>query len=62
MAKEKARPKETESQGKGRIDTVKPPDSLPGASPLERMTELTRRVVSVPKDEALMSEKRKRAH
>ena len=45
----KTRPKEPEREG--RIDSVRPPESLPDASPLERMTELTRRVIGVPKTE-----------
>ena len=57
MGKAKARPEEAEPKGRGRIDSVKPPDTLPDASPLERMTELTRRIVGVPKDEALKSGK-----
>jgi hypothetical protein len=51
MAKAKARPEEEEPQGRGRIDSVKPPDSLPDASPLERMSELARRLINVPKRE-----------
>ena len=63
MGKAKARPEETEPKGRGRIDSVKPPDSLPDASPLERMTELTRRIVGVPKDEAVPpTQRRKRGH
>jgi hypothetical protein len=59
----KPREVETRTQRTGRIDTVKPPDSLPDASPLERMTELTRRIVGVPKDEAVPPKKRpKRKH
>ena len=61
---------ETRAKGKGtappektgRHDTVKPPASLPDGSPLERMTELTRRIVGVPKDEALKPVKGKRRH
>ncbi|MEO8622085.1 MAG: hypothetical protein ABI625_13530 [bacterium] len=55
MPKAEARP---ETKEKGRSDTVKPPASLPDASPLERMTELTRRVINVPKDEAFVPTKR----
>ena len=50
MPKAETRP---DTKEKGRSDTVKPPASLPDASPLERMTELTRRVVRVPKEEAV---------
>jgi len=50
MAKAKARPKakvETEEEM-----TVTPDaHDAPGLSPLERMTELTRRIVNVPKTE-----------
>lgn len=42
----------------GRIDSVKPPESLPDASPLERMTELARRILGVPKTEAIPPKKR----
>jgi len=44
----------------GRIDTVKPPASLPDGSPFERMRELTRRILGVPKDEAIPPKKRKK--
>lgn len=43
-----------------RIDTVKPPASLPEGTALARMAELTRRIVGVPKDEAIPVKKRKR--
>ena len=55
MAEEAKGPK---AERKPRRDTVKPPDSLPDAPPWERMTELTRRLVSVPPKE-LAREKRK---
>ena len=61
MAKAKARPKEEGPERRGRIDTVKPPDSLPDASPLDRMRELTRRIVGVPKDEALAPRTQRKA-
>jgi hypothetical protein len=52
----KPAPKEKE----GRSDTVRPPASLPDTSPLDRMTELTRRVVGVPKDEAIPPKREQR--
>jgi hypothetical protein len=63
MAKTEARPEEIpRERGGGRVDSVKPPPDLPETSPLDRMTELTRRIVGVPKDEALTPAKRKRRH
>lgn len=58
MAKDEARPKAEE---KG--ETMKPPTEhdAPGLSPLERMTELARRIVNVPPKE-LAREKRKDAN
>ena len=49
MPKAETRPEAKETT---RSDTVKPPASLPDGTPLERMTELTRRIVNVPKAEA----------
>lgn len=50
---------ETGPQAKeGRTDSVRPPESLPDASPLERMTELARRILGVPKGEAIQPKKR----
>jgi hypothetical protein len=47
----------------GRIDSVKPPASLPEGSPFERMRELTRRILGVPKNEAIPPKTRlKRKH
>ncbi len=40
---------ETRPEKAGRKDTVRPPASLPDGSPLERMTELTRRLLAVSK-------------
>jgi hypothetical protein len=40
-------------------DSLKSPPDLPDTSPLDRMRELTRRIVGVPKTE-LESQKRKR--
>lgn len=56
MAKAQAGPEAQER--KGRIDTVRPPASLPDGTPFERMTELTRRLFAVPKDEAVPPKKR----
>ena len=56
MSKAETRPEAHEK--KGRIDTVKPPASLPDGSPFERMTELTRRLLAVPKAEAVVPKKR----
>jgi hypothetical protein len=50
---------------KPRSDTVKPPASLPDASPFERMTELARRLMNVPPKELARAKKRdaeKRGH
>ena len=60
MAKAETRP-ETKTEKVGRKDTVRPPVSLPDGSPFERMTELTRRLLAVPKTEAIPP-KRKRRH
>jgi hypothetical protein len=62
MAKADTRPKAAppKAERKARSDTVKPPASLPDAPPFERMTELMRRLLAVPKSE--MGKKRKRAH
>ena len=52
---------EARSEGKekaGRIDTVKPPASLPEGTPFERMTELARRLFAVPKAETIPPKKR----
>lgn len=56
MPEAETRPNAKEKEG--RIDTVKPPASLPDASALERMTELTRRIFRVPKAEAVPPKKR----
>jgi hypothetical protein len=52
MAKADTRPEAPpKAERKARSDTVKPPESLPDASPFERMTELMRRLVNVsPKE------------
>lgn len=54
----KARPQPAEKEG--RAHTVRPPVSLSDGTPLERMTELTRRIASVPKDEAYPPKKRRK--
>ena len=54
MPKTEARPEEKA----GRIDSVRPPASLPDGSPFERMTELTRPLLAVPKEEAIPPKKR----
>ena len=53
-----AQPKTTE-RDTSRVDSVKAPETLPDASPLDRMTELTRRIVGVPKDEAFPPKKQR---
>lgn len=58
MAKAETRPKET-PEGGGRIDSVKPPPDLPDTTPFERMRELTRRILSVPKSKAGAPPKRR---
>ena len=50
MPKAETRP---EAKERERQESVKPPDSLPDGTPLERMAELTRRIVLVPKIEAI---------
>ena len=57
MAKAETRPEAKEKVG--RSDTVRPPASLPDGTPYERMTELMRRLVAVPKDEAIPPKKRR---
>lgn len=57
MAKAETGP---QTQKVGRVDTMRPPPSLPDASPFERMTELLRRVLAVPKSEAVPTKKKKR--
>ena len=54
MAKAPTRPKETRPPPEGEEEATVSPSvhDAPGLSPLERMTELTRRIVNVPKDEA----------
>ncbi|MGI8497142.1 MAG: hypothetical protein ACR2OG_06125 [Gemmatimonadaceae bacterium] len=47
---------ETRKETKGEAEAVSTPASDP--SPLERMTELTRRIVNVPKSEVLPKEQR----
>jgi hypothetical protein len=42
--------------------TLKAPAPKPGQSPFERMTELTRRVIGVPKSEAVKPKKALRRH
>ena len=59
MPKAEART-EAKEEKTGRIDTVRPPPDLPDTTPLERMAELTRRVVAVPKAEASNPKKRPR--
>ena len=46
------------TKGHGRKDTVKPPPDLPDGSPMERMTELMRRLIAVPKAETIPPKKR----
>ena len=60
MSEAEARPDGKEKAG--RIDSVRPPASLPDGSPFERMTELTRRLLAVPKAETIPPKKRKRKH
>lgn len=60
MPEAKARPEAPATEGGGRIDSVKPPPNLPDTSPLDRMTELARRILGVPKTEAIPPKKRKR--
>lgn len=52
MAKAEARPQE-------KADPMIPPPELDGLTPLERMTELTRRIIAVPKSEITPKPKRK---
>lgn len=59
MPKAQTRPEAKEEKA-GRIDTVRPPPNLPDTSPLERMTELVRRVVAVPKTELNPKQKKRR--
>jgi hypothetical protein len=55
MAKAEARPQE-------KPEPMIPPPELDGVTPLERMTELTRRILAVPKSEILAKPKRKKRH
>ena len=53
MAKAPTRPKETRPPPEEETPTITPDaHDAPGLTPFERMTELTRRIVNVPKDEA----------
>lgn len=56
MAQAKARPKAKKVE-----EPIVSPD-VPGLTPFERMTELTRRIVAVPKSELLAKPKRKKKH
>lgn len=38
------------------------PDKVPERTPFERMADLTRRIVQVPKSEVVREKKRKRKH
>jgi hypothetical protein len=51
----KTRPKE-------KTEPMITPPELDGVTPLERMTELTRRIIAVPKSEILAKPKRKKRH
>jgi hypothetical protein len=53
MAKAEARPQE-------KTEPMIPPPELDGVTPLERMTELTRRIIAVPKSEITAKAKRKK--
>jgi hypothetical protein len=59
MAKAPTRPKEKDRE-EGEEDITVTPDAhdAPGLSPLERMTELTRRILHVPKEEADRAKRR----
>jgi hypothetical protein len=56
MAKAEARPKEKT------VEPMIPPPKLDGVTPLERMAELTRRIIAVPKSEITAKTKGKRKH
>jgi hypothetical protein len=60
MAKAETRPKAKGAKAKEN-DTVAVPNAhdAPGLSPMERMTELTRQIINVPKDEADRAQKRR---
>lgn len=61
MAKAKARPKAKDRDESEEELTVTPDaHDAPGLSPLERMTELTRRIVNVPRDEVERAKTRRR--
>ena len=53
MTARPSRKTEPETRHTPHSDSLTPPADLPDASPLDRMRELTRRVVNVPKEEAL---------
>jgi len=56
MAKAETRPKEKT------VEPMIPPPELDGVTPLERMTELTRRIIAVPKSEILAKPKKRKRH
>ncbi len=49
---------ETRPEKAKRADTLKPPADLPDGTPFERMTELMRRLIAVPKAETVPPKKR----
>ncbi len=53
---------ETEPEKKGRKDSVRPPADLPEGTPFERMAELTRRLLNVPKQEAAPPDPKRSRH
>jgi hypothetical protein len=55
MAEAKTRPKE-------KTEPMITPPELDGVTPLERMTELTRKILAVPKSETLPKAKKRKRH